>query len=154
MTTHRLLAFLMLLALTVPCLAQDEDAVDEWFDRAERYAARGSWARAAKYYARVHDAEPDDAEVSTKLDMALAGCGHYEERGALTEKMVAADPGDIEWVLRRAEHLVVGRLARRTRGTGTQQQHEQQSGQRPDDHVAPVAIGRCGSLIQSDQEPA
>ncbi len=99
------LLVLFLCQISVLVLAQTEDDVDNWYGRAEKFASRGQWRRAANYYAKIVAVEKDDPETFEAYFLSLLGCGRYEELGKLTATMVKKQPRDRTWFLHRMTYL-------------------------------------------------
>ncbi|MCA9319804.1 MAG: hypothetical protein KDB53_03670, partial [Planctomycetes bacterium] len=77
-------------------MAQDDELVDEWFDRAERFASRGQWTRAVTYFGKAYEARPDD-ELARWLRLAYDATGAWDQLESLIATHRAKDPESPSW---------------------------------------------------------
>ncbi|MCB9833728.1 MAG: hypothetical protein H6807_14800 [Planctomycetes bacterium] len=100
----------VLVAAGAPIASAQPDSVDRWLERAERFAAKGLWRRAANYYAKAAEVEADDEEIARPLALCLMGSGGYEDLDLLGARWLEKKPGDRHWLLVR--HDLLRELAR------------------------------------------
>ena len=110
MTDKTIFLLFMLCLLVCSAAAQDEDQVEEWFDRAERCTTRGQWSRAASYYEKVLGAEAGDEEAARGAVLCYVATGRYEKHDEMTGQWLEKKPDSLEWTTARVDFLVdVGR---------------------------------------------
>ncbi len=88
-----------------PLNAQTEEEIDKWYARAETFASRGQWRRAANFYTKIIAVEGDDEEALESYAIALLGCGRYDQLDELTKAMITKHGGSRLWLMKRLEFL-------------------------------------------------
>ena len=114
MTRRRLVPALLTLLITLPLpvWAQGEDAIDDWFLKAENAFKRGRDRKGLGYLDKIVAAAPDDHEALLLGLGPAMNIGRYDSADAWSRRLVALKPGNRRVRLRRAEILVeLGRLA-------------------------------------------
>ena len=91
---------LVLIAFAAFCPAQTEEEIDHWYERADKFASRGQWRRAAKYYGKIFAVEPGDEELGDAFFLSLLGCGRYPDALKIASQFHQKDPSQRSWLLR------------------------------------------------------
>jgi tetratricopeptide (TPR) repeat protein len=82
--------------LMVAVLALGEGACDDRLAEARRLEAEGSWEAAVSIYQQVLADDPDDLAALSGAAVGLMVLQRFDEALALQERVVAADPADVQ----------------------------------------------------------